>query len=184
MYWYKITKWTGFVWLCGIIMCCSACKPDIKETGATLKYFDLKGFLNADTTRLNKLNPTVIKTVGHNGSNQTKKVKIDNWGRELGLFMDADINKPAWQNSYNITQDSSTLIYTAKDPALKMAEMVIKRHKQKVKWIMILNNTSNILYTSSERLTYYPDSLYLIQKGQHVRLMGNNFYRIEGKIEH
>lgn len=183
MYWYKTTKWTGFAWLCGIILCCSSCKPDIKETGATLKYFDLKSFFNADTARLNKLNPVVTKTVAHNGDSQTKKVKIDNWGRELGLFIDADINKPAWQNSYTISSDSSTLIYTTKDLSLKMAEMIIKHDKQKVKWIMILNHTSNMLYTTTEQLSYYPDSLYLIEKRQHVRLMGNNYYRIEGKIE-
>ena len=184
MYWYKTAKWKSLAWLGGIILCCQACKPAIKETGATLKYFDLKGFFNADTARLNKLSPTVLKTVSHNKDSQTKEVKIDNWGRELSLFIDADINKPAWQNSYSITSDSSTLIYKSKDPALKMLEMIIKHDKQKVKWILIFNNTSNMLYTTTEKLSYYPDSLYLIEKKQHVRLMGNNFYRIVGVIKH
>lgn len=184
MYWYKTTKWTSFALLSGIILCCSACKPDIKETGATLKYFDLKGFFEADIAHLKKLKPTVSKTVMHNGASENKKVKIDNWSQELNLFMDADINKPAWQNSYSITADSSFIIYQSKDPALKMLEMVIMRDKQKVKWILIYNHTTNMLYTTTEKLTYYPDSVYLIEKQQHVRLRGNNFYRIEGVIQH
>jgi hypothetical protein len=181
MYWYKNTKWTM---LCCIILCGTSCKPDIKETGAKLKYFDIKGFFSADTARLNHLNTQVAKTVSHNGATESKTVKIADWGQELNLFMDADINKPAWQNSYTVLTDGSLLFYKAIDPDLKMREMIIKRDKQKVEWVLIFNRTKNLLYTTTEKLTYYPDSLYLIEKDQHVRLMGNNNYSIQGLIKH
>jgi hypothetical protein len=167
----------------GITTCCAACKPDIKANGVGLTYFDLKGFFTKDTLYLNHLNKPVVKTVSHNGATESKKVKVTDWGRELGLFIDADINKPAWKNSYNVTANDTFLIYRAKYPELKMREMLIKKDKDKVKWILIFNLTKNILYTSSEKLTYYPDSLYLIEKSQHVKLMGNNNYRIQGTIE-
>ncbi|TWJ02507.1 hypothetical protein JN11_01480 [Mucilaginibacter frigoritolerans] len=171
--------------LCCIILCGTACKPDIKETGAALKYFDIKGYFSADIAHLNHLKIQVLKTVSHNGTTESKTVKIDNWGQEFNLFIDADINKPAWQKSYTVITDDSLLFYKAIDPELKMREMIIKRdNKQKVKWILIFNRTKNILYTTTEKLSYYPDSLYLIEKDQHVRLMGNNHYRIEGVIKH
>jgi hypothetical protein len=73
MYWYNPLKkyilFTG-----GLVLLCTwyACKPEIKETGATLKYFDLKEFFKVDSARLVKLNPTVNKTVSHNGESETK----------------------------------------------------------------------------------------------------------------
>ena len=166
-----------------LVSCISGCRPDVKETGAALKYFDLKGYLTKDTARLNKLNKPVFKTVSHNGITESKTVHIDNWGLELDLFIGSDINRPAWKSSYTIAAGDNILLYKAKDPLLKTQEMIIKLDKQKVKWIFIYNHTKNILYQTSEWLSYFPDSLYLIRKVQKVRLMGTNRYRIQGVIK-
>ena len=45
---------------------------------------------------------------------------------------------------------------------------------------MIVNHTKNMLYENTEKLSYFPDSLYLIQKKQRVRLLGTDTYRISG----
>jgi len=165
-------------------VCLPSCKPDVKETGAELKYFDIKGFFTADTARLNKLNILVLKTVNHNGITESKKVKIGNWGRELDLFISSDINRPAWKDSYKIISSDSSVIYEATDPDLKMREMVIKNINGKVKWILIYNRTKNVLYQTTEKLSYFPDSLYIIDKSQSVRIMGANYYKIKGVIVH
>src|SRR5476649_1867335 len=73
-----------------------ACKPGIKETVGTLTYFDLKGYFKADATKLTEHNKPVFKTVVHNTITESKKVTIDNWEREFSLFINSDINKPAW----------------------------------------------------------------------------------------
>lgn len=188
MYWYK--KLPGNIFIAGAIaaiFCISGCKPGIKETGAALKYFDIKGFFTADAARLSKLNKPVMKTVTHNGVTQSKKVRIGNWGRELDLFIGSDINRPAWKDSYTITVSGDITIYRAKDPELKMHQMDIKEDKGKVKWILIFNHTPKdllhrILYQSSEKLSYFPDSLYSIEKDQRVRLIGNDTYKVQGLI--
>jgi hypothetical protein len=181
MYWYR-SKVAAALALTGgfmLVFCLQACKPVVKEKP---EYFDIKGYFAADIVKLNRLNPFVQKTVTHNGISETKKTKIDDWGRELDLFIGADINKPALKNSYSVVDDGGFLIYKAKYPELKMRETVIKRENGKVKWILIYNKTKTFLYQTSEKLSYYPDSLYLIEKNQKVRLMGNNHYRIEGVI--
>ncbi|SHM46429.1 hypothetical protein SAMN05216524_102193 [Mucilaginibacter sp. OK098] len=160
-----------------------ACKPDVKETGTALKYFDIKGYFTADTATLNKLGKFVIKTVTHNGVTDTKKVKIDNWGQELDMFAGADINRPAWKNSYTIATGDNLVLYKAKEDDLKVREIIIKKDGEKVKWIVIYTRTKNILYQTTEKLSYFPDSLYLIEKDQRVRLMGRNRYKIQGVIE-
>jgi hypothetical protein len=194
MYWCK-SKPNIFIFLTGGILlaiCATACKPDAKENG-TLKYFDLNGYFTKESLRLAKENKTVLKTVTHNSDTESRTVHIANWELELDLFKSADINRPAWKNGYTVIDEDSVLIYKAKTPDLKVREILIRKNKGKVKWILIYDKTpeSNWLgfkvrplnYTT-EKLSYFPDSLYLIEKDQHVRLMGNNHYRIQGVIVH
>ena len=183
MYWYK-TKLTGKSFFLGFVLAVAlpACKPDIKETGGAMPFFDIKGYFNKEILRLTKTNPLIDKTVSHNKDSENKKVNIKNWKQELDLFTSSDINRPAWKNSYTVIDNDSALIYRAKYPELQMREMVIKRIDGKVKWILVFNKTKNILYQTTEKLSYFPDSAYLIEKDQRIRLMKNNHYSIEGRF--
>ncbi|MDB5007254.1 MAG: hypothetical protein JWP45_1647 [Mucilaginibacter sp.] len=180
MYWCKLKLLMAIALIGSILFSGMACRPDIKQ----IKYFDIKRYFNGDISRLKKLNKSVFKTVTINGVTESKKIKIDNWEQELNLFTGSDINSPAWKNSYTITDNDEFLIYKAKDPGLKMREMIIRRDKEQVKWILIFNSTKNMLYQTTEKLSYFPDSLYLIEKTQRVRLIGTNTYKIQGVIEH
>jgi hypothetical protein len=181
MYWYKSKKAYQALAISICLMSgLQACKPDIKETGAKLKYFDLKGYFERDSARLTKLNKPVLKTAIHNGIPETKKVFITNWGTELSLFKASDINRPAWKNSYKVEAGSNIMIYQAKYPELKTREIMIKLVDGKVKWIVIFNYTKNILYNNVEKLSYFPDSLYWIEKKQTVKLLGTNKYQVKG----
>jgi len=168
----------GFILLLAI----SSCKSDDSQAHGDKKYFDLKAFFSADSARLAKLNPLVTKTVQHNKTTETKKVHIPNWGTELSVFTESDINRPAWKSSYTIHQDSDFLIYKSKDPALKTTDIIVRRTGDKVKWILIFNYTKNLLYTTEEKLSYFPDSSYTIVKKESVRLLGTNFYKIKGSL--
>ena len=165
-----------------LIVIVSGCKPQVKEPAGTLKYFDLKGFFKADSARLSQKHPLVTKTVVQNGKSQTKKVYIDNWGSEFELFTNADINKPAWRDSYSINTSDSVIIYSAKQPELKTTRIIISKKGDKVKWILIYSHTKILLYENTEKLTYFPDSVYSIAKLQKVRLLGKNLYVITGKF--
>lgn len=182
MFWYRSSRAGSAFVIIVLALYCAACRPDVKETGASLKYFDLKGYFTAEIAGLTRLNKPVAKTVTHNGVTESKTVYIRNWGSELDLFMGSDINRPAWKNSYTITCSNDFLIYRAKLPDLKMRQMVIKKEENRVKWILIFNRTKNLLYHTTEKLSYFPDSLYLIEKDQKVRLMGNNKYKVQGVI--
>jgi len=160
-----------------------ACKPDVHISNAEKRYFDLKQFIDADSVRLNKQAPLVLKTVQHNSDGaQTKRLIIRNWGQELELFSASDINKPAWRDSYQIQQQGDSVVYTALYSELVTRRIVISKKGQEVKKITIENFTKNFLYKTQEHLVYYPDSLYLIDKEQNVKLIGTNRYKITGKI--
>lgn len=182
MYWCKNIYYTLFAAGIGIVLLLPACKPEIKEGEVKAKYFDLKAYFNAESSRLSRLNKPVRKTVTHNGVTETKEVKIDDWSRELSLFSESDINKPAWRDSYSVQTTPNIVIYMATDDDLKTREIIINKTGDKVKYIVIYNYTKNILYYTKEKLTYWPDSLYKIDKTQHVRLLGLNKYVITGTL--
>jgi hypothetical protein len=161
-----------------LVVFLAACKPDTKETN----FFDLKGYFTKEAARLQKQNKPVFKTVEHNGVVESKKVNIVDWNAELILFKESDINKPAWSSSYDVTSDSSITIYKAKDADLRTKELIIKRANGKVKWILVYNHVKNMLYETHEKLSYFPDSLYLIEKMQAVRILGINRYRVKGSF--
>lgn len=178
MYWYKggIKR----LLIVGLLFACIAsCRPDVKEGKDSQTYFDIKGFFESDAARLSRQHLPVAKTVVHNGVAQTQKVIIANWQREFELFISSDINKPAWSSSYTVQKANGMLVYKAKFPDLKTRSVVIKLVNNKLKWIMIINYTKNMLYENAEKLTYFPDSLYHIQKSQQVRLLGKNLYDIK-----
>lgn len=161
-------------------MVCSSCRPQVKEAKGNLAYFDIKGFFTADALRLNQKHIAVTKTVMHNGELQTKKINITNWLNEFDLFINSDINKPAWSDSYTIQNANGLMVYKAKTPDLKTRSVVIKKTGDKITWIIIYNHTTNMLYENVEKLTYFPDSVYQISKSQKVRFLGKNLYSIKG----
>lgn len=184
MYWYNTIKKTFITTSVLLLLSGSyACnKPEIKETGAELKYFDLKGYFKTEAGRLEKVNPEVDKTVAHNGSAESKKLHVTAWSQELNLFSESDINKPAWRDSYTVKTNVDSIIYTAKFPELKTREIIIKKSGDNITAIAIFNSTHNFLYNTTERLVYMPDQYYSIDKNQQVKVMGANDYRIKGSF--
>ncbi|WP_295672104.1 hypothetical protein [uncultured Mucilaginibacter sp.] len=181
MFWYKTKLKTAIVLIGGIALSATlpACKPEIKNNGG----FDLTGYLKKDAAKLKKLNRPVDKTVTHNGVTETKTLHIADWNSELGLFIDADINKPAFKNSYQVIDEDSLLVYKAKEKDLKVRELIIKRTGGGIRYVLIYNKVENLLYKTTQKLTYFPDSVYRIETVQHVKLLGTNTYFIQGILK-
>ena len=168
-------KYALFITL--IISSCAGSSTSIKQNS----YLDLTKFFSSEITKLEKLEPYVRKTVSRNGLRETKSLNNINWKSELSLFIESDINKSAWKNSYKITNSKNEVIYTALDSSLRTKRIFITRSPEGiVKKVLIVNKISNMLYESSEELLYITDSIYTINKQQHVVLVGDNDYKITG----
>lgn len=164
-----------------IILLLSGCFSAEKEKNTQpIYYFDLKGYFTKTASELNSKKPLVNKTASKNELSENKNLKIKDWKTELALFMDADINKSAWKNSY--TKDSTALkiIYHAKEADLKTQRIEIDLLNGKPIKFKINTKMDNLLSHTSEVLEFYPDSVYSITKHQKVMLMGKNNYLIKG----
>lgn len=145
-------------------------------------YFDLKGFFEQESLRLNRINTPVFKTISRNGDRESKKVRV-NWTIELALFTESDINKPAWRNSYKKISGPGKTEYIALENKLRTRKIEITRSAKQITAICIINHTSNFLYSSTESLAYYPDSAYSIEKQQAVKILGTNQFTVTGKFK-
>src|SRR5690606_5344233 len=76
-------------------------------------YFSLAGYFGGEATRLQHRNPEIVKTVSKNGDEEQRRIRVADWKDEFGLFIDADINKPAWQNSYRVDSTDTSVTYTS-----------------------------------------------------------------------
>ncbi len=187
MFWYKRSIRLGTtnrqIWFMILVLAESltSCKPVIQQNKS--EFFSLNTYFKQQAQKLTKTNFKVVKTVSRNGQAETKTVKIENWPGELSVFSESDINKPAWQRSYKTTVSGDYTIYKALEPDLKTREIMLKKTNNKLVFVMVYNVVNNKLFQTTEKLTYYPDSLYLIRIKQTVRFLGMNDYLIEGKLK-
>jgi len=147
-------------------------------------YFDLKAYLAGEISRLKSQNPEVEKTVMVNGSAETRKLRISDWNKELSAFSDADLNKAAWKGLFIVSKAGDTEIYQADEEKVPVKELRVTRTNNRVSAVRVLLRTRNSLYTSTDTLSYVPDSLYEVRKSQEIRLLNRKNYRITGLFKH
>ncbi len=161
-------------------LCLTACSFSDKKKEQAVNYYNLQKYFFEEAGRLNQSKPKVVKTVKHNNVSETQNIKIEDWTQELALFIESDINKAAWKNSYQKDSTSTKISYIAKEENLRTRKIVILLNDNKPTKISITNQTKNNLYHTKEELIYIPDSLYQIDKFQDVKVLGINNYQVRG----
>lgn len=157
-------------------------ESEIKQS--TLKYFDLKGFIEMETERLTELT-SFTKTVFVNGEQETKSFNQMDANAELTPFSDSDINKPAWSDKYDIdsvfnqNKELVGLQYQTKDSKLKTKKMSIDFQNNKVAKVYIENAINSSVADIYQTLMYQPKKGFSIESRQDVSLMDENQFKIE-----
>lgn len=151
-------------------------------------FFDLKGFIQNDVNELIKQNSRLDKTVKIGDKNEKQLVEQPDWKNELKVFEDSDINKVAWFDKYEEQISEHSIVYLTTDSTLKTKRLQIDfkgkadKNSKDVKSVIIINNTKNVLYQSSEFLTYIPKNNISIIRNQKVRTGDDETIEIRGKI--
>lgn len=91
------------------------CETGQENTKTPKAYYDLKGFIESQIVLLKSDKPSVSKNMEISGNSENRTSRDIDWNRELELFVQADINKPAYSKSYRIEHpDTLTVVYTLK----------------------------------------------------------------------
>jgi hypothetical protein len=119
-------------------------------------YYDVKGFIETQIVYLAEQKPTVHKKMSVAGKNEDRTTKEVDWKKELELFVQADINKPAYRKSYSVTKpDSLTTLYTLQ-PTENLPVQYLKVQVDKITGnptaIQALLRSENKLYRSEKHI--------------------------------
>ena len=131
-----------------IISCNSESKVE-----QTKKYFDLKGLIERQIKTLNTQKPTVQKSIIMADTSENQLIKTIDWAKELELFIQADLNKPAFVQSYQVDSSSMGVKYTLKETEkLPVKYLNVNRLGEDGISIEAYINTNNYLYETERHL--------------------------------
>lgn len=164
----------------------TGCNHRQTASAAIPHYFSLASYFQAEEGRMQASQPKLMKMINVDGKKETRTLSKAVWPIELQFFESADINKPAWLGKYRVDSNSAGLRYRALDSSLKVREISIGKSSSKagskVSFVKVHIAVQNFLYSLDEQLIYLPDSLYSINRTQHINLLGKKVYQITGRI--
>ncbi len=166
-----------------LILLLSACAQKEQKKAQSETYFNLRSYFEKEAERLNKLNLQLDKLVAIGEDVEQKKVNIKDFNRELSTFINSDINKASWRGAFTVKKERNLELYTTENEKIPVKRVEIQYQNNRIRSIKIDIATENILYRSTDRLTYFPDSLYEINKIQKIKLLKEKKYSVIGKFK-
>ena len=160
-------------------------------------YYDVLGYVKGQIADLSIKKPIISKTVAINEKRNQQTTRDISWSRELELFTQADINKPALRSSYQITRpDSLTYQYTLKhsEERLTVRSLLVKVDSMthRPSRIEAVLQTNNPLYSSERhlRLDSGPDGAqqwrvqhYTVSGFQKLPYFDKNEFLVDGRVQ-
>ena len=132
-----------------------SCQP-APETTSFKTYYDLKGFLENQIVGLNQRKPSVLKETKMGDSKDQKTTNAIDWAKELELFLQTDLNKPAYKLSYTVSRpDSTTYEYRLKDGeklTVKYLKIKVDAGSKQIEKVEAVVKQRNQLYNSKKHL--------------------------------
>ena len=167
-------------WL--LVLLLPACSP--AEEAGDLRFFDLAGFARREQVRLSAIGP-VEKTVTLDGKEEKRFLERLDWKAEMDLLAGADINKPAWKDSYraDTLRDAAgtpiLLAYESLDPKLRVQRLEIFLREGSVDSVGARMLVSNPLHDTEERISYGSAGRYDYSRVSRRRFGGSQDLRVE-----
>ena len=149
-----------------------ACTPEPPAgTIDAAPFYDLAGYITAETERLTSGKIRVEKTITLNGTTETKELDAINFANDLRLFREADINKPAWIDKYETQTETLSgshkiTTYLAKDSSLIVHRLMVEEDLGVTTKIEIDRKTGTVLSDGKHQLIYDPARGYSVTTQQ------------------
>lgn len=174
----------------------AACENTAQQNAAPV-YYDVLGYVKGQIEILSKTKPMVTKRAEMDEKKQQLTTRNINWKRELELFTQADINKPALRQSYTIARpDSLTFRYTLKpsEKNLTVRSLTVQLDSatHKPRSVDAVLTTKNFLYESERHILLengpgksggWGVRHYRLRGFQHLSVTDAHPFDVEGTVE-
>lgn len=175
-------KWTGVFIVYGFIASCvSEPSPELKS------YFDLPSFFSEEVKTLANDQTRLKKIIRFNGREEEMLIDTADWKTELQLFLDCDLNTPAYRNGFSVdtvyeSPEFLQLTYIAVDKNSFIRKVEIKFQNKQVNRVRIVKSKSNLYLATLQILDYYPHKRYSMVLNEKQILQNTRNISITGII--
>lgn len=167
-----------------------ACSNPAREAPSGT-YYDLKSYIEQQISQLQKQQPTVAKQAGFGKEKEQYSTNNIDWSSELDLFLQADINKQAYQSSYQKNRpDSLTYEYTLKpgeNLSVQFLRIELDSASRQPRLVKAKLRTKNSLYESERNVWLESEKgavkRYHIDGFQQLAWLDEKRFLIEGQIQ-
>ena len=101
---------TSFIFVVGLLLGCGSAEKSVQKN----TYFAWSAFLKQQINGFAQSNQRVHKTVVMDGKKEVKIVSNVDWEKEFALYLEADLNKPAYEKSYDNLSEPGFYWYSLK----------------------------------------------------------------------
>lgn len=166
-----------------VILFFSSCENKTEEN-FNPKYFDLKNYFENEAAEMQQQKFLLKKSITKGNETESKIFNAVDWKSEFAPFMECDINRLPWLNSYRT--DSSAvgenifLKYTAIDSALSVKTIHILFKNNKPLSVQIIRKTDKQFFDHTTYLNFVAGKSYSIDDWQKINFAKSIRIRIEG----
>ncbi|MHA8050420.1 hypothetical protein V7S79_04850 [Aquirufa sp. ROCK-SH2] len=159
-----------------------------ESNGNNNTYYHWEKFLNSAIKELEAHPKMVQKTIFLQDKKEEKVFKTMDWQKEWAVFMEADLNKPAYLLSYDNLSEDGLIWYSAKIGE-KVPVKTFKMHLDAVGkplQVEIIMSQSNFLFETSKKLNMNiidgRVETYSIDGYQKIRFLPATTYKLMGVL--
>ena len=183
--------------LLALLWAVTACeRPVPADTGRAEAFYDLTGYLQEQTKRLQQEKPMVLKSVMTQDSpTETIETADVDWEKELAIFQEVDLSRPAMRDFFEEQQqtlpDGSTVTVFTKsaEAAVPVQQLRLTISPfQKLEQLEATILEENVLFYSKRKLTLTADrgtghvAGYRVEGVQQLFLGDSLHYRIDANL--
>lgn len=185
---------SGGITLAFFLFLLTSCGREEAQDDGPKLYYDLKGFIENQIIQLNDKKPEINKAARLGEKSEVAKTTLVDWKKELELFIQADLNKPSYRQSYEIMQQDPThyeyQLKTNADLPVRYLKIETDSVLKQPLYIEALIHTKNKIYDSEKKIVMRlekKDNLlqvdnYEVDGYQKLILMDKKTFSIRAKI--
>lgn len=199
MMYFQIQSIMRFIKIITIFLFFAACNIENNTPGKIKVYYSIDSVLEQQMIMLDDLNPDLYKIAWVDQQIDTTSMLLDSagWAREMNIFADITLNKPALRDTYlkdTVSTDSGSWVrYTVKDELKEEVEIEYMHlyfdTSTNLREVNLLYQELGSLYNARRRMTLkFTDdqklSGYLVKGNQKMILKDTINYRVEAEIRY
>ena len=178
-----------FVLIASLTFLCS-CSKDPAEVYYENEryYYDLPAFISKQIANLKTKKQWVRKKVTKDGHSHIIERDDIDWNEELDVFMESDINRPAWRGEFKIDSISLERVYVItyktenEEIPVKNVVITIDKDTKQCLQISVDRRTENFLYSSDQNLFFTTGEGYMMKGKLSVSYLFDSEYSIESEF--